>query len=60
MNDIKIAQNSGFMKAYNSVRKEWPVGIKPYTRTFKDKRKEQQNARLSKNKVLNEMSGYES
>ena len=51
---------STFEEVYAATRREWPEGMKPYTRVFKDKRREQSNARLGKNEVQNEMMGYES
>lgn len=56
----KKTKPSTFEEIYAATRREWPDGMKPYTRVFKDKRKEQKNARLNKNKVFNEMAGYES
>ena len=37
-----------FEEIYAATRREWPTGIKPYTRVFKDGRKEQENGSLSK------------
>jgi hypothetical protein len=32
-----------FYKTYKSIRKEWPDGVKPFTRTFRDERKERRD-----------------
>ena len=50
---------STFEEIYAATRREWPDGMKPYTRVFKDKRREQKNARLNIAKVQNELMGYE-
>ena len=44
----KKTKPSTFEEIYAATRREWPTGIKPYTRVFKDGRKEQENGRLTK------------
>ena len=48
----KKKKPSTFEEIYAATRREWPDGMKPYTRVFKDKRKEQKNARLGKNDLM--------
>lgn len=62
MNKKKGSKPRTFEEIYSATRREWPVGIKPYTRVFKDGRKgeEKKNGILNKNEVQNEMMGYES